>query len=112
MTDSPFLVKPRWAASIWIAGDWLCLELPSVEGGVKAHTIKVPNTQAGLERLLPLLRNRNSNTKLFTKGDSTQAMLDAVEESKGKVVVKRPKAPFVPEFAASARDVLRKLGMI
>lgn len=119
MSDHYPPLTPKWAASIWATDAWLYLEMPSM-AGVAKHTVRVPNDANGLAQALEILNYRNSESRLGEVGDVTRWQLE--EAAKRDLMVKdyierkgvkaKPKATFSAEARATAREILRKVGIL
>ena len=105
-------MAPKHAALAWVVDDFLYLELPGPMG-IKSHTLRVPATANGFERALAMLRQRTFDSKLGTAGDPTQHQIDKAETVSNyhNVPIKQVGA-ISPSMRSTAREVLRKLGMI
>lgn len=110
-------MTPKWAALAWIVDDYLYLELPG-PAGIRSHTIRVPATAEGFDRALTLLKQRTFDSKLGTAGDPTQHQIERFRKATGdKVIINGDKVRKVgtsvsPSMRSTAREVLRRLGMI
>lgn len=112
MSES-FPFTPAWAASIWCTDAWIYVDLPATKGHHR-HTIKVPNSAEGIAKVLGLVRARTETTKIGDLGEPTQAQIDRGNLDR-MVKAFKPKASkpmFDPALMTSAKDVLRKLGVI
>jgi len=105
-------MTPKWAALAWVVDDYLYLELPGPVG-IRSHTIRVPATAEGFGRALILLKQRTFDSKLGSAGDPTQHQIDKAKTVSNyhNVPIKRVGA-ISPSMRSTAREVLRRLGMI
>lgn len=113
MTD---IIKPPHAISLWVTKDILYAELPHADG-VKGHaqTLRLPNNVWGLTKLLDILRERHSGSKLASKGDPTQGQADRdIQDMQRKAagytgpIKKQIKVPLTTELKNNVRDVIRR----
>lgn len=113
MSDHYPPLTPKWAAAIWATDAWLYLELPSM-AGIAKHTIRVPNTQEGLAHALDIINYRTSESRLGEPGDPTRWQVEHLKVPKyDEALVKRKAKPsFSDEARATARDILRKVGIL
>lgn len=106
---------PSYAARVWLEGDRLYCDLP-VPDGEGRHTLCFPNDPAGLSRLLFLIRHRTAQSRIGEPGDITQHQLNKELAAKANAFIKanpkRDKPAFTAAARSTARDVLRKMGMI
>lgn len=110
MTDQ---IRPSNAAYIWYTPEgWRC-ELPS-KGG--SHTILVKDENVG--SLLAMLKVRHEESLIGEVGDLTQFQIDRNSlEAQTKAflathkVTKKSKETFTDSMQASARDIIRRLGL-
>jgi hypothetical protein len=104
--------KPAWAFSVWSDSDWIYAELPAINGN-QVHVVRARNNSVGLNKILVLAKARDSQSRLGTKGDPTQHQFEKIDYDPAMVrKVGKPKYDFTPAQRASARDILRKMGMI
>lgn len=111
---------PPYAASIWVEGDLIHMELPAI-GRLTHHRLAFPNDAYGMTRAVYLLKQRTTQSLIGEEGDLTQAQLDRkIRNMKrkvkvdlaGEVITKvKPKDTFAPALRAGARAVMRKMGL-
>jgi hypothetical protein len=104
-------IKPPWAPTIWYDSDHIWAELPSVNGHL-SHTIKVPFDVQGLTKVLVMAHSRNAGSKLGTKGDPTQHQINKPTYDPAKVRRVREKFRPTPQQSITAREIMRKMGLI
>ena len=107
-------IKPKNAASIWADGDFIYLDLPSPDGSI-SHTIKVGNCEAGICKVLTILKHRDSEARLASKGDPTQHQVDKrlfTLTPKTKIRHLGGQFSFTLDQHKAANVVLKRLGMI
>ena len=105
------MIKPPWAFSIWSDADNIYAELPAI-GGHTSHTVKVSNDVVGLNKLLVLARSRGAKSQLGDIGDPTQWQIEKVTYDPAMVRRVNEKLRFTPAQRISAREILRKMGVI
>lgn len=113
MTD---LIKPPHTISIWATKEILYVELPHADGAVGTHTtIQLPLNVYGLTKCVDILKARQANSRISTKGDPTQAQTDkAIAEMQRKAagykgpITKEAKVPLSQELKSKVSDVIRR----
>lgn len=105
------LIKPPWATAVWFDSDWIYAEMQSVDG-TKLHTVKVTNDLRGLQKILVLLRSRNAESRLSSRGEPTQEQIKRPSYDPSMVRRVRQKVVGTVEQRAKARAILREMGII
>jgi hypothetical protein len=105
------MTPPSYAARIWVVDNKLIVSLPYRE---VSHTLTFPDTVGGMRMVIGILKSRHAESTIGTKGDPTSYQLEkgliTYDEAKVKRVGK-PKPKFTSEVRASAREILRRLGI-
>lgn len=102
--------RPSLAPTIWLSGASLFLELPSPIPGARATTITLAANIVGFNRLMEILKSRNAESTISTKGCPTQQQVDLglLDEA----LKARPKPVFTPDAKSVAQGILRRMGII
>lgn len=83
----------------------------------QSHTLKLPNNTWGLMQVVNILKVRKDDSTIGTRGDMTQAQAEAEMKKLAKGIdpnmIQKPKIkiPITQEMRASARSILRRLGI-
>lgn len=110
-------IRPPHAISLWIQDNVLIAELPNTQDQTaQAHYLRFPHNVYGLTQLVEVLRARDENSRIGSKGDPTQAQTDKElallakgfdpSKIKRKEVVKMDEG-----IRGTIRDILRKAGL-
>lgn len=107
-------MTPPHAALIWADANSIHLSLPNTVPGGASHTLTLPNSTQGLDRLARLLAERASasDLRLATPAAPTKAQLAAEATAALAAPRKEPSSIFSPELRNAARDILRKAGLV
>ncbi len=98
--------KPPYAITCWADATHIFVELPTTSG--PPYITKYPFTEAGLSKALWLMRSGYEKAKPTITGDYSRAHPLIKHTSKAKAAV----AKTTDEQRASARNVLKKMGII
>ena len=111
-------IRPPHAAAIWADANSIFLELPDATGQTsRTHTLTFPKDAYGIQRILQLLKVRNSQSRLGTAGEPFQSKVDDdIRKMKLKIDPEKirrpaPKLALTPELSASLRGILRRMGI-
>lgn len=92
---------PSYAASIWVEGDQVCLDIPSFTPGARSHTVTLPVTEKGFAIVASILkeRSRGGQQQIGAKAAPIQYDLD-------KALLRMNITKLPPAFKTEARPEL------
>ena len=106
---------PTWAAQVWYEDGKLQVSLPSTVGQ-QSHRLTFPCDMQGMVRLRAMLEARSHHSTFCSEGDLSRHQLAKklrvpVDLSGVPITKAKPKDTFAPDLRATARAVLRGLGL-
>lgn len=106
-------LRPPSAVTIWIVDNILCVELPNLHGE-NTHYLKLPNNVWGMTQLVNIINARDSESRIGTKGDPTQAQAEAEMKRLAKgidptVIKRKQSVKTTPEMRSTLKDLVRSM---
>lgn len=105
---------PKQAVSIWAEGASLIVHVPGTGPEAKAHNLRYPLTDLGVDLLLSLLREREKITgKIASKSAPTKKQIeDAMKKRKPRIIRRGKELKLAPEAQQKKiNDILERFGI-
>lgn len=106
---------PATAAYIWLVGDKIMVGFPPLPGNEKGHSIALPASPGAFSVLLDILRQRNTDARMATRGAPTQWNVEHDKRYhkmlQAMAAEKRTKAETTAVEKAEAASFLDDLGL-
>lgn len=107
------MTVPASAVTIWLRDQQILMQIPSTVIGGQSHTLAFDNNLIGRARVFTILHERaNEVGKLSTRSAPTQAQLRAFDKKPVTRRAVKPSFHVAPTVTATAKEVLRKLGVL